>query len=193
MPTASSPSKPRPITATRSPSCGSARRKPCRAIAPRVVKAPDSKSTVIGQVRQQVLRDEGVLGMHGIAPAGAGDPVADLEALHTGADGDDRAGGGIAQRHGLVEAVEGGFDGGQQAFAAGLIEHLAHQVGPRAGFADQAFFGEFDQHALGTGGDERGGGVNQRGARSHDGNRHIGDDGLSVLEILQELFHNPEL
>ena len=44
----SNPSKPMPMTATRSPTCGSARRNPCMAIAPRVAKAADSKSTESG-------------------------------------------------------------------------------------------------------------------------------------------------
>ena len=48
IPTVSKPKRPRPIMATRSPTCGCARRKPCRAIAPRVAKAADSKSTSSG-------------------------------------------------------------------------------------------------------------------------------------------------
>ena len=47
--TASNPSRPSPMTATFSPICGSASRKPCMAMAPSVVNAADSKSTFFGR------------------------------------------------------------------------------------------------------------------------------------------------
>ena len=53
------------------------------------------KIDVLGQVRQQVARNDGVLGVDGIAAAGAGHPVAHLETLHA-----------FAQRATIVPAEE---------------------------------------------------------------------------------------
>ena len=49
IPTESKPSKPKPTTATVSPTWGFPSRKPCMAIAPTVPNAPDSKSTASGR------------------------------------------------------------------------------------------------------------------------------------------------
>jgi len=143
----------------------------------------------VGQAGEQVARDAGVFGVDGEAAAGAGDALAELEAIHAFAELDDGAGGGVAEGHGLVEAVEGGLQGGQDAFAAGFVEDLADEVGARAGFAEQAFFGEFDDHALGTGGDERGGGAHEGEPAPRAGAGDFGYDGLAVTHVLEELFH----
>lgn len=69
--------------------------------------------------------------MDSVPAAGAGHALSNLEALHALPQTEDGASGRIPERHGLIEAVEGRFNRGQQAFAAGLVEHLADKV--RAG------------------------------------------------------------
>ena len=49
IPAVNRPSNPKPITATVSPICVSASRKPCSATAPKVVNAAESKSTLSGR------------------------------------------------------------------------------------------------------------------------------------------------
>ena len=71
----------------------------------------------------------------------------------------------------------------------GLIERLPHKVGTRARLADEIFFGEFDQHALGACRHEAGRDFDERRACARRWHRHIFDGGLSVLHVLEELFH----
>ena len=144
---------------------------------------------LVRQRRQQVARHADVFGMHGVPAPGASHALTDLKTCQSLAQGDDRPGGGIAQRHRLVQAVESSFQGGQQTFAAGFIQHLAHQVGPRAGFAQQRFFGEFNQHALGAGGDQRDRIADQRLATLRSRDRDFRHSRSAVFHVLKELFH----
>ena len=66
----------------------------------------------LGQRGQQVARHGGILGMHGVAAAGAGHALPHLPALHPFAQGNNRTRRRISQRHGLFQAVEGCFEGG---------------------------------------------------------------------------------
>ena len=127
--------------------------------------------------------------MHGVAAAGAGHPLTHLQALHAFPQPDNRPGRGIAQRHGLVQAVEGRFQRGQQALAAGLVDHLAHQVGPGARLAQQRFFGELHQHPLGAGRDQRSRRAHQHLARLRGGDGHFCDDRFAAAQVLKQLFH----
>ena len=85
-----------------SPSVGCARRTPCMAIAPSV--------TVDGGVERessesapQIDRHVDYLGMVGDARAGAGDAVADLDAIDLRSNRDDNPGRRIACRHAGIE------------------------------------------------------------------------------------------
>jgi hypothetical protein len=141
------------------------------------------------QQRQQVARHDAVVGVHGVAAARAGGTLPGLETLHPLAQCDDRPGRGVTQRHGLVEPVEGRFQRRQQPFAAGLVDHLAHQVRAGAGFPQQGFTGEFDHHALRAGRDERSRRADQGRAGLWAGDGHLGDQSLAGAQILQELLH----
>ena len=112
----------------------------------------------IRQGCQQVARHQGIFGMHGVIAAGAGHPLPDMKTVHIRTQRFDHPGRGITQRQGFIQAVEGGFDRAQQTFAAGFVQHLAHQVGAGAGLAQQGFFGKFDHRTFGAGRNQRGAG-----------------------------------
>ena len=86
--------------------------------------------------------------MDGVTAARAGHPLPHFEPVHTLAQRNDRPGRGVAEGHGLVETVEGGFERGQNAFALHFVQHLFGKVRARTHLAEQRFFGKFDQHAL---------------------------------------------
>ena len=82
----------------------------------------------------QGVGDHVKLGMVGEAGPRHGDPIADPEpALQAGADGDNRAGGGIAQGQRLVEARQDGAHGSDGTVAARFGHDLLDQVGARPG------------------------------------------------------------
>ncbi len=127
--------------------------------------------------------------MDGVTPAGTGHTLADLESIHSRTQVDNRPGGRISKRHGLVEAVEGGLKRGNHAIPFHFVEHLPEQVGAGAGLADQGFFGKLDQHPFGAGRNERSGHPHQSLTGARRGDRDLGDEGLSIAHVLKELFH----
>jgi hypothetical protein len=136
------------------------------------------------QLCQQVARHDGILGMHRIPAPGARHPVAHLEALQPGPHRRDGPRGRIAQRHRLVELIEGRLDRGQQPFPPRLIQHLAHQVWPRLGLAHQALLGEFDQRPLRARRHQRRRRPHQRRPRPGRRHRRLRHNRLSVTQIL---------
>ena len=96
---------------------------------------------------------------------------------------------GIAQRHRLVETIEDGLHGWHDAFAFGFIERLLDEVGAGTRLAEITFFGEFDDHAFGASRDQACRNFDQRLSFARRGNGNFFDDGLSVFDVLEELFH----
>ena len=117
--------------------------------------------------------------MHRVAASGTGDPLTHSKSRQSFSQGDDRPGGGVTERQGLVEPVKGGFQGRKDPFAAGFIEHLSDEVGSFERFSWQRFPGEFHDHPLSPGRDQGGRVLDQRLSRSHCGYWHIGDGGLT--------------
>ena len=139
--------------------------------------------------RRQPPGHEDHLGVAGVAGAGAGDPVAGAEAVDSGADGDHRSRRGVAEGDRHVEPAAHRLDGGGQAVAPGLGDHLAHQVGPLARLAEQALAGQLDHRPLGARADQRGGRPHQHAAGPEGGRRHLGHLGRAAAVALDDGFH----
>ena len=155
------------------------------AIAPSVVKAPESKSTTSGRGTTRFLRHDHVFGVYGVVAPGAGHTLAGLKTGYAFAQFYDRAGAGITQRHGLVQAVEGGFDGAQQPLTAGFVQHLFDQVRAGARLAQDGLAGELDQHTFGAGRDQGGGVAHQQHAGFGGRYGHLYHLGEAVTHVLQ--------
>ena len=81
--------------------------------------------------------------------------VAGLEFGDAGAGFENDAGIGVAESDGLVELRLNGFDSREQTVGSDLIKHHAYFVGLLAGFFEPIGFAEVEEHALGSGRDER--------------------------------------
>ncbi|MEZ4408231.1 MAG: hypothetical protein R3A52_17395 [Polyangiales bacterium] len=104
----------------------------------------------VGHAHREVRRDGVELGVVGDARARARDAVAHGEAARVGPHGRDAARERVPEGDGVVELVAHGVEGGEGALAAGLVEHLLHEVGALAGLLDEALARHVDDGALGA-------------------------------------------
>ncbi len=116
-------------------------------------------------------------------------PVADREAGDALAHLDDDARVAVAERNGLVEL---GLDGPHRrtdAVGPQLVDDLPHLVGLLAGLVEEVGPAELEQHALRTRGHQRPAGPDQQVAGAHQWYGHLLDDGVALLEVLEDLVH----
>ena len=143
----------------------------------------------IGQGHAQVARDPVVLGVEGVAVAGAGDPLPDGQLLHAGAHLDDLAAQRVAERRVGVEPVADLPVGGAQPLLGHRLHDLLHLVGPGARLADQRELALVDLHHLGAGGDERELRADQHTTRPRGGHRDLEHGQLTGPVVLGDLLH----
>ena len=127
--------------------------------------------------------------MHRVSPTGAGHPLTHFEALQVFSKRYDRARGRIAQRHRLIEAIEGGLGGVDQPFPARLLDDLFDEIRTGTGLAHQTLFGELDNHALGSRGDQAGLHFDKGLPLMRDRHGHVFHDGFPGFHVLKKLFH----
>ncbi len=109
----------------------------------------------VGNPRDQVARHVVVVGVVRVAGAGAGDAIADAVLGDLLAHLDHHAGARVAERDRRIELALHLLEGVAHALLARRVDHLAHQVRPRARLREQALAREVDDHLLGAGRDER--------------------------------------
>ena len=151
---ASCPTSPSPITPTVSPSCASAWRTPCSAIAPTVAYAASSNETPSGMRRDEVPRHGEDLGVVR-ALAAAGDAVAGRDALDPLADLEHDPGGRVADRRERLEPVARRVERGADPLDARLVHDLLDEVGAGARLLEQVLLARDDLRPLGAGADQR--------------------------------------
>ena len=143
----------------------------------------------LGHGHAQVARDPVVLGVEGVAVAGAGDPLPDGQMLHAGAHLDDLAAQRVAERGVGVEPVADLSVGGAQALLGHRLHDLLDLVGPGAGLADQRQLALVDLHHLGAGRDERELRAHHHAARPRGRQRDLEQGQLAGLVVLRDLLH----
>jgi hypothetical protein len=139
----------------------------------------------VGHARAQVLGRDHDLRVRAVRYH----PVADLETRDAGADLDHLADVAVAERQRLVELGGHRLVGWDEAVGTHLVHDLAHLVRLLARLVDQVGAAEFDQHALGPGGDQRSPRADAQMAGAHARGRHLDQLGLAVLEVLEHLEH----
>ncbi len=171
------PRRPRPTTTTRSPNSASARRSPCMAMAPRVVKRGVARLHPGRGGREQVGGDGDDLGVLGGADSRAGDQRAGLEAGDAaGVDHD--PGARVTDRVVLGHRVLGLGEGGLDAALAHALHRLADELGVAESAGRQRLAAAAgDGGALGPGGDDRGERFDQRAALGGAGSRVVDEGG----------------
>ena len=145
----------------------------------------------VGDRRAEQARDDVDLGVVGGAGAGDGDPVAGPDPADLAADLDRDAGGAVAERAELVEALAHELDGRADALAAGALDHLPRLLGPRASLRDQPLAGDVEGRALGPGGDERGLDVDRDRAGVERGVGDLDQLEATVAQPAGDLPHRP--
>ena len=130
-----------------------------------------------------------VFRMDSVSPTGTRNPLTELETLHSLSQGDDRTSRRIPERHRLVEPVERGLRGVNHSLAAGFLDDLLDEIwtGPR--FSHQILFGELDDHAFRSGGDQACFHFDQRLPVLWGRHGYIFDRGFPGFDVLKELFH----
>jgi hypothetical protein len=117
----------------------------------------------------------------------AGHPVARSELGHAGADFQHPPDVAVAQGQRLIQPAEDRLQRRQEAVGADLLEHLLDLLGLAAGLGDQAGAAELDQHALGAGGNQAAGGLDEHVTRPDAGAGQIGYLDLAGPKMLEDL------
>ena len=159
------------------------------AMAPTVVKAACSADDPVRHGDAQVARDPVVLGVEGVAVAGAGHPLPDGQMLHAGAHLDHLAAQRVAERGVGVEPVADLAVGGAQALLGHRLHDLLDLVGPGAGLAEQRQLALVDLHHLGAGRDQRELRAHQHATRPRGRHRDLEQGQLAGLVVLRNLLH----
>ena len=89
----------------------------------------------------------------------------------------------------MIETIERSLRRVDQTFAARFIEDLLDEIGTRACLADQTLLGKFDDHALGSRGDQACFHFDKCLSLTRGRDGHIFDGRFSVFDVLEELFH----
>ena len=177
------------MTRAVSPSCGSARRTPCMAIAPTVENAACSGATPRGTAAHRLTGTQLYSACRANSLPAAATSWPTLNSSAPGPDLDDDAAQRVAERGVGVELVHHLLVGGHRALLRDRVQHLAHLVGPGPRLADHGQAGLGDLHHLGAGGDEREQRLDQDAARAARRDRHVEDGELPGLVVLRDLLH----
>ncbi len=135
--TVSSPSNPRPITPTDSPSAASLSRNPCNRDGAQRGESGVFQAHVLRNRRKQIYRDRGKFGVDRVPAAGAGHSIAGMKLRHSFAELDHHARRRIPKRHRLGEPLERRIHGGEHALAPRLLQNLADKIRARTRLAQQ--------------------------------------------------------
>lgn len=133
----------------------------------------------------QIGRNGNHLGMVPIADH----PVPNLEPrLQTRPDLGDNAHIAIAQGQGRIELGEDGIDGRHEPVGLDLVDDHLDLVGLLPRLLQVIALAEIDEHALGPGGDQGGGGFYEKLMTGRQGAGFVDQFGCAVFKILEDLF-----
>ncbi len=146
----------------------------------------------LGNRNAEILGNIIVLGVARISRSGAGDPVADLEALHAVSEFDDGSGAAVAEGDGVIELRPHRLDGADDPLALRLVHHLAHQVRARHGLARQARLRKIRQHFFRARADQGRARGDNHASRSRRRGREILEREFAGPIVLRDLFHGAQ-
>ncbi len=142
------------------------------------------QADAVGHAHRQVGGDGHDLGVVGLASAGARYAIPLLEFLACQrADIEDGPGAAVPEWDSHVESTTHGLDGGGDAIARGLVEHLANQVRSLARGVHQIRAAGFDEHPLGALV------LHQDATVRAQRRRHLDNASRARATVLQHLLH----
>ena len=139
--------------------------------------------------RAEQPRHDVDLGVVGGAAARDREPVSGADPADARADLDGDAGGAVAERSELLEALANELDRRAHPLEAGALDHLAGLVGPGARLRDEALAGDVERRALGPGGDERRLDADRDGAGRQGGIGNLDELEASIAQAPGDLPH----
>ena len=158
-------------------------------MAPTVANAAASKPTRAGTRTHRLPGTTVEISVDGVALAPARDTVARHQVRDALADLEHDAGGRVAEPCRFVQPRSHPLNGGSQAVALGLLQHLLDLVGSRARLADQALPAGLDLRAFGTCAEEARPHVDEDAVRRHRRCGHVEDLDAAVAHSLRHLLH----